>query len=301
MQGICAPGLLPIGDVVSNELIKSLRGEYIPPYVTLNAETGEVAAPVAPRPSRTLVQELDPILKGRLQLALTLVLDPRLPAFLDQPARHKVVVVGVQVEFAPPLIPEATQELAVVENLGPVSSRAPRHAGGSAVDVVRGGDFEVAALNVSHTEPVPAAGCEGCIGFPAHSLAGADATHLGVFERSENPAHHGRGPRDIVISHDGNGGLNLGKRSANLESLVRPDCEQNTNARGVKWSLGLQRIRESLQLSMLLSDGDQYQLVGLTGQDAPKWSAEFLHPVVDGGEHNSHISRSELGLLRYRF
>lgn len=195
--------------------------------MTLNAKTREVAAPIAPRPSRTLIQELDPILKRRLQLALALVLDPGLPTFLYNPASDEVVVISIEVKLAPPLVPETAKELAVVEDFGPVGASSSRHTRGSAVNVVSGRDLKVAALDVSHTEPVPAARREGCSRFPTDSLASTHSAHFGVFERSKNPRHHGRRPRDVVISHDGNGGLDLGKSSANLETLVCTNSEQD--------------------------------------------------------------------------
>ena len=47
--------------------------------MSLSEETGIVASPVASRPTRALIQELDVVLESRLDLAFPIVLDPSFP------------------------------------------------------------------------------------------------------------------------------------------------------------------------------------------------------------------------------
>lgn len=64
------------------------------------------------------------------------------------PPRQKLVVSGVQVILAKPVVVcEAMQEFWVLENDGPIGGRTSGKAGETAVDVCRGRD-----LNVSNTE-----------------------------------------------------------------------------------------------------------------------------------------------------
>lgn len=178
--------------------------------VSLTDKTGPVAAPVAASPARALVEELGAVLQSGLKLALLLVLDPCLPLMADEPASDKVVVVGVEDVLAPLLGLEALKEVVAGQNLRSVGTSSARHAGCTAIEVVRGRDLEVASLNVSSTEPVEDASGQRAIPDALNSLAGADATNLGVFEGSEDPGHHGRRPGDIVVGHDGELGRNLG-------------------------------------------------------------------------------------------
>lgn len=80
----------------------------------LSNKAGEVASPIATSPARTLIQELGIVLQGRLDLALPVVLDPGLPLVRDQPPSHKVVVVGMELEFTPALSLEAMEEQGVL-------------------------------------------------------------------------------------------------------------------------------------------------------------------------------------------
>lgn len=86
-------------------------------HVTLTSHAAPVASPITPCPTRALVQELRAVLERRLDLAFALILDPRLPLVADQPARHKVVVVGVENVFAPALGLEPLQEIVTLQNV----------------------------------------------------------------------------------------------------------------------------------------------------------------------------------------
>lgn len=80
-------------------------------HVSLPDQARPVASPVAAGPSRALVEELETVLEGSLDLALALVLDPRLPLVAYQPTSHKVVVIRVQDVVAPSLRLEPFQEV----------------------------------------------------------------------------------------------------------------------------------------------------------------------------------------------
>lgn len=95
-------------------------GKNLRDYMPLNEETRVITPPIAPRPSRALVQEFRPIFQGRLDLAGFVILNPGLPTLLHQPSCHKVVVVGVQDVFGPTLVLETMQELWALQDLGPV-------------------------------------------------------------------------------------------------------------------------------------------------------------------------------------
>lgn len=78
--------------------------------MSLSDKAGEVASPIATGPARTLIQKLDIVLKGRLDLTLFVVLNPGFPLVRDQPPSHKVVIVGIELEFSPALSLETMEE-----------------------------------------------------------------------------------------------------------------------------------------------------------------------------------------------
>ena len=85
--------------------------------MSLGEKTRIIASPIAASPSRTLVQELDIVLKCRLNLALLLVLDPSLPLIRDQPPRHKVIIIRIELEFPPAFSLEPFKEQRTLKNL----------------------------------------------------------------------------------------------------------------------------------------------------------------------------------------
>lgn len=207
----------------------NISGSNLLPDVSLADHARPVATPVAPGPSGALVQKLDPVLKGGFNLALPVVLDPGLPLVTHQPPGDEVVIVGIQNPGSPFLIPKTMEELVASKNLRPVGSSASRHARSAAVDVVSCRDFKVTSLNVSCTKPVPDLGRPWSIPLTAYSLAGSDAANLGVFEGGQDPRHQGRRPSDIVVCHDGEGSVDLGKSLADLESLVGNRCGEDSD------------------------------------------------------------------------
>ena len=56
-----------------------MKIRHLRPDMSLSDETSVVATPVASSPTRTLVQELDVVLKSGLNFAFPVVLDPSLP------------------------------------------------------------------------------------------------------------------------------------------------------------------------------------------------------------------------------
>jgi hypothetical protein len=85
--------------------------------MSLSEKTRIIASPITASPSRTLVQELDVVLKRRLNLALFLILDPSLPLIRDQPPRHKVIIIRIKLEFPPAFSLEAFKEQRTLKNL----------------------------------------------------------------------------------------------------------------------------------------------------------------------------------------
>lgn len=80
------------------------------PDMSLSDKAGVVASPVATGPAGTLIQELDVVLQGRLDLALLVILNPGLPLVGNQPPGHKVVIIGIELKLAPALSLEAMEE-----------------------------------------------------------------------------------------------------------------------------------------------------------------------------------------------
>lgn len=81
-------------------------------------------------------------------------------------------------------------------------------------------NLKVATFDVSRTKPVPDLRGPISIPFASNALASPDASDLGILKWREDPGHQSGRPGDIIISHDCDGRFNLGKRLANLDTLV---------------------------------------------------------------------------------
>lgn len=246
-------------------------------------KAGPVAAPVAASPPGALVEELGAVLKGSLQLALALVLNPSLPLVADEPASDKVVVVGVEDVLAPLLGLEALKKIVARENFGPVGTGSARHARGTSIDVVGSGDLKVASLNVSCSQPVEDAGGPRTIPDALNSLASTDTTDLRVFEGSQNPRHEGGGPGYVVIGHDGDLGGDLGQGFTDLQTLVRDWGRVDLDI-GVRKAVG-----KLLQRSVLLYSSNKHQGMRFAGQDTEKRRAQFLKDIVNSWDDDGNI------------
>lgn len=251
--------------------------------MSLAHQTGPVAAPVAARPAGALVEELGAVFQRRLDLALAVVLDPRLPLVADEPSRDKVVVVGVEDPASPLFVLEAVQEVVRLQNLRSIGARATRHARSAAVHVVRSRDLKVASLNVGGAEPIPEAIGQRGVPFTTDSLVGADATHLGVLKGSKDPRHQSRGPGDIVVGHDGDGSLDVRQSLADLEALVGNGGIEDADGRVAESS------NELVEVLSLVVRGDEDELRGLAGEDALERRAQFLKHIMNGRNNNGDV------------
>lgn len=231
------------------------------------------------------------VLKSSLNLTFVVVLNPSLPLVANQPAGDKVVVVGIQDPLPPFLVSKPVKKIVALQNLRSVSASAARHAGCTAVHVVSGRDFEVSALDVGSAQPVPQTVSQGFIPVAADSLAGADATNLGVFEGSENPWHEGRRPGHIVVGHDGDGGSNLGECLAHLKSLVGNGGIKDTDGGVVE---GLDELIERLAFVMR---GNENQFSGLTSKNTLQRRSKLLKHIMNRRNDNGNVLVGELGLV----
>lgn len=306
MERVCAPGLLTAGRwpvSATGTLVvacdhRRRRGQtpvlYLPNHVSLADKARPVAAPVAPSPARTLIEELDAILQSRLNLTLGLILDPGLPLVADEPASDKVVVVGIENVLTPALGFEALEEGLARQDLGTIGASAARHAGGAAVHVVSSRDLKVSALNVGGTKPVVDPGLPVTLGLAADALACADTTNLGVFEGCEDPGDQGGGPRDIIVGHDGDGGADTRESLAHLEALVGNGCPEDADT-DRRQSFG-----ELLERLKLVSGGHEDHLVRMAGQNAVERGAELLEGIVNCRDDDGDVVSGECRLRRYR-
>lgn len=299
VQGISAPWLLAacLGNVVLAACTLLGSGStvsvvlYLHPDVPLAREAGPVAAPVAARPPRALVEELGAVFQRRLELAFALVLNPRLPLMADEPPRHKVVVVGVENPLAPFLVFEPVEEVVALQNLRSIGACATRHAGCATVHVVRGRNLKVAPLNVSRAEPVPHPVSQRRIPFAPNALVRADTTHLGILKGGEEPGHERRGPGDVVVGHDGNGSLDLRQGLAHLQALVGNGSVEDADG-GISKS-----SNQLVQGLSLVVRCHQNEFGWLASEDALKRRAKLLKHVMDGWNNNGDIlvSKGRLG------
>lgn len=223
----------------------------LPPDIFFGHHASPVAPPVTPSPARALIQELGAVLQGRLELTLSLVLNPCLPLMANEPAGDEVVIISVEDVWPPFLRLETLEEVMARENLGAVCPSAARHARGASINVVGGRDLEVATLDVCGAKPVEDASRQRTVPNALYSLTGSNAAHLRIFERRENPGHQGGGPGHIIIGHDGDLRLHIGESLADLKTLVGNGSGQNLDV-GMRKAVG-----ELLKSTVLVACGDK--------------------------------------------
>lgn len=251
--------------------------------MSLGEEAGIVAPPVAARPPRALEQELGVVLERRLDLTLAVVLDPRLPPVRDQPAGDEVVVVRVQLELAPALRLEAVQEQGALQDLRSEGAGPARHARGAAINPVSGRDLEVASLDVGRAQPI----VDPCRNRPGpdslDALTGTNTPYSRILERGQEPGQDRAWPRDIVVRHDGDGGLDAGDGLADLDALIRDGGVEDADVGR------LERLDKREELLIFVRGRDEEELIGVTGEDALQSLPQLLEVIVDGGDDDRHI------------
>lgn len=270
----------------------------LPKHMALPAQTSPVAAPVASGPARALVQELHALLQGGLNLAFPIVLDPGLHLVADQPASHKVVVVGIENVTSPALRLKALQEVMALQDLRSIGTGAAGHARGSAINVMGGGDLEVAALDVCCTQPVPHACRDRTIELALDPLASAHPSNLRIFEGGQEMGNQGGGPLDIVVCHDHNFCRDMVALEglADLETLVRlVNLEHNDLS--VLEARRPQAVSRLLQSIKSIVGCDQDQLGRFADENALETGYNLLEDIVDSRKDDRHIIRGIRRLL----
>lgn len=235
---------------------------HLRPDVSLCDEASIIASPVAACPSGTLVQELDVVLKGCLNLGLPVVLNPCLPLLRDQPASHEIIVVRIELILTPALSLEAFQEQRALQNIGAKGARAARHAGGPSINPVGCRDLEVSSLNVCSPQPVVNSGHNRTRSDSLDSLTRANASDFRIFEWSQQPGQNCARPRDIVVCHDYDGRLDLRDGFADLDPLVCNWDLKNSNIGG------LESLCKFDKLGVFAGRGDQEQFEGVARENA---------------------------------
>jgi hypothetical protein len=152
----------------------------------------------------------------------TLELD--LPATTDNPAGDEVVVVWV--EWAEPaeeetFVLETLLELCVFEDFCAVSGSTSGDDKHAAVDVARGRNFKVVALEVEAADEVPEA-LEGDTSWLTNNtLVGSDNTDVRIFERCKERREESiRWPESCRVNRDNDIGFHMRHGMADLSALV---------------------------------------------------------------------------------
>ena len=244
-------------------------------------EASQIAPPIRAHPAQALAQILGVVLERRLHLALAVVLELDLPVVRKQPAGNEVVVVGIQEVVAPPgLVCEAVGEVGVLQNLGPVCHCSAGETGQTAVDPVASGAVEIPPDQVDGAQELPDIGAVEA----AQLLVGPDAAHLGILKGSQDPfCELGRQP-DIVVEQQGDLGLHLGYRSAQLPALVGLADGQDLD------DLGIAQLLDHLVDTLDARIGrDEQQLEGLQTVGALDRLLQLLQILGNGGDDDGHV------------
>lgn len=267
----------------------------IPPNISLINQRCPVTPPITSRPPQTLLQKVRIILQRRLNLTLLVVLDPRLVLMRNQPPRHKVVVIRVQLVLPPPLRLEAVQEQRILQNLGAKGTCASRHTTRSTVHVVRRGNLKVSPLNVDGPEKIPYPCHPGSGSQPLHTLTGTYSTHFRILKRCQQPWKNCARPRHIIVGQYHNLRLHHGDRLADLQTFVCDADMVDFNSFGRR-----QGIDEPPQFVVFIGRRHQDELGQSCGQNTLECFSQLLHVVMDCRNNDSDILWLEGGVLGYR-
>lgn len=73
--------------------------------MALGKHAGQIASPIASRPSSALLEEFRVVLKSGLDFDFWMILNISLPAVRDHPTGDKVIIIRIELVFAkPPLL-----------------------------------------------------------------------------------------------------------------------------------------------------------------------------------------------------
>jgi len=194
-----------------------------------NKHAGNVTAPVASDPSKTLTQILWAALQSRLYLSFLVILHGNLPVVRIHPPGDKVVVVGIELTSTPFLVGEAVGEGLVLENITPVRYRSARKTRQATVNVQTRRTIKVAPLQVRRTQKVPNAEAF----LPSQSLRCAHTTHPRVLEWCQHPLKDLAGPNNIVVNEHRDRCAHFRNGPTHLPALIGLSDAQNTNLFGI--------------------------------------------------------------------
>lgn len=224
--------------------------------MALDEQAGEIAAPVAANPSKTLAQIFRPVLQRRLHLCLFVVLHGNLPIMSVHPPRDEVVIIGIELARPPLFMGKAMRKGIVLKDAAAVGDCSARETGQTAIDVQARRTIEVATFEVRRPQETPDAHVLGSL----QPLRRPHATHLGIFKRRQHPLQHLGRPLNIIIHKDGDLGRHLWYRPAHLPALVRFPYAQDADL------LGIDLVGQLVEVLDVVVDGHEQQLVGFCGQ-----------------------------------
>ena len=253
----------------------------------LSEHAGEVTAPVAAGPPKTLLEKFGVVLQRRLQFGALTVLDARLPSVRQHPSCHEIVVISIQLILLTPIfVREAVGKGGILQDVRSICDGPARETGDAAVQVGRGRDLKVPPFQIECAEKVPQIRFLGA----AEPLTRPYATDIRPFKAGQHPLKDGGGPGHIVVSKDCDLGLHLGDGLAHLTALVGMRHAEGTHSRA---GHGADQFREALVAGI---DRDQEDLKGLRGETASDRLPQTVAVAFERRDDDGDIARVERGL-----
>ena len=183
----------------------------------------QVTSPIAPCPSKALVQELSIVLQCCLDFAFRMVLHIRLPTMRNHPAGDEIVVIRVELILAEPpfLIGEASCELLILQNVRTIGDCTTRHARYPAIHVRSCSTVEIPSFEIQSAEEAIDSLRESWTKCSSKSLACHNSTKLLILKGSKHPQEGLAGPGDIVVRKDDDPGPDFRYSTCHLTPLIR--------------------------------------------------------------------------------
>lgn len=274
-------------------------GKHLLPNVFVVEHTGQVTAPVAPRPACTLLQEFRVVFKSGLDFGLGMVLHESLPAVVYHPSSDKVVIIRIQLIFAKPpfLIGETISEPFILKDFGAISNTASGHARKATIHMRRGCTIEVSSLQVQSPQEVIDALRKGGRDCTAQSLTGYHTTiSLILLKGRQDPRHDGAWPTHVIVSEHCDCCAYFWNGPGHLAPLIGVSDGKQADSR----LRGGHRVQHVLSLLSIGLDCHQQKLVGPVIKNCSDRFNQFIATALQSRNDYCDILGSQFRVFRWR-
>ena len=194
---------------------------FRPPDVSVDEHTGDVASPVAAGPPQTLFHKIRVIFERRQNFSFFVVLIADFLVMGDEPARHEIIVIGIQLIATEPFfVRECVPEGGVFDDAASIGNGPSGQTGETSVHVHARGTVKVPPLEVKSIQIAVKTLLYRRAFRSPQSLIRPYSTIGIVLQRSKHPREKLRGPQNIIVRENRYVCLNFGDGTNHLPPFI---------------------------------------------------------------------------------